>query len=255
MSLQDLLNQLSEVQQKINVSTPYITGGTPRDKYLGNLSNISDIDITTGDKSVDYLSQEFAIKLGKKYNVLRKTMDDGHSTLFIGNLKLDFSSNFNAPNIDIILKNIGVKNPTSMQKEMYSRDFTCNALLWSLDLKDLSDPLNRSFRDIKDKTIRTCLAPEITLTSNRNRVARAIYLASKLDFDIDKSIIRYVSKYPETIKISTQKSLTEKLNNAFIKDADKASYLLSKMNLWSYVPITHIMKPYYMKSDTKLFIS
>lgn len=247
MKLRELLNRLQVVQKKIGASEPFICGGTPRDRYLGHLENISDLDITTGDKSVDYLSQEFAISLRKEYNVTRKTMDDGHSTLFIGNLKMDFSSNFNVPNIDAILKSMKITHPTEMQKEMYSRDFTCNALLLSLDLRELTDPTNRGFKDIKERVIRTCLKPEITLTSNRNRVVRAIYLATKLDFNVDKSIIDYVAKNPETVKISTEKSLNDKLGEAFARDPDKASYLITQMNLWNQIPISEVMQPYYMK--------
>lgn len=247
MKLRELLSQLKEVQEKIGSSVPYITGGTPRDRYLGHLENISDLDITTGDKTVDYLSSEFAILLGKKYNITHKTMGDGHSSIFVGNLKLDFSSNFNVPSIDVILKHIGIAHPTEMQKEMYSRDFTCNALLLSLDLRELTDPLHKGFADIKDKMIRTCLSPEITLTSNKNRVIRSIYLASKLDFNVDPKIIEYVSKNPSSIKISTDKVLNDKLAEAFKRDADKASYLMTKMNVWNQVPINELMQPYYMK--------
>lgn len=247
MKLRELLTQLQEIQEKIGSSKPYICGGTPRDRYLGHLENISDLDITTGDKSVDYLSQEFAITLRKEFNVARKTMDDGHSTLFIGNLKMDFSSNFNVPSIENILKNMKIPHPTEMQKEMFSRDFTCNALLLSLDLRELTDPTNKGFKDIKERIIRTCLSPEITLTTNRNRVVRAIYLAAKLDFNVDKNIIDYVAKNPEVVKISTEKSLNDKLHEAFTRDPDKASYLITQMNLWNQIPISDIMKPYYMK--------
>ena len=102
-------------------------------------------------------------------------------------------------------------------------------------------------QDIKDRKIKTCLSPEITLTSNRNRVVRAIYLACKLNFNIDQAIIDFVSKNPQTVKISTTKSLSDKLNEAFAKDADKASYLLTKMNLWNYIPVTEAVYPYYMR--------
>lgn len=247
MKLRDILSQMKEVQVKIGASEPYICGGTPRDRYLGHLENISDLDITTGDKTVDYLSQEFALELRKKYQVERKTMSDGHSTIFIGNLKMDFSSNFNAPNIDIILNKIGIKNPTDMQKEMFSRDFTCNALLLSLDLKNLIDPTKKGFKDIKDKKIKTCLSPDVTLTTNKNRVIRAIYLASKLDFEIDDSIINFVQKNPESVKISTEKVMSEKLNDAFKYDADKATFYLNKMGLWNFIPITEAVYPYYIK--------
>lgn len=247
MKLRELLSKMKEVQKKIGTSEPYICGGTPRDRYLGHLENISDIDITTGDKSVDYLSQEFAVALSHDFNIERKTMDDGHSTLFIGNLKVDFSSNFNVPNIDVILKSLGINNSSEMQKEMYSRDFTCNALLLSLDLKNLVDPTKMGFKDIKSKMIKTCLDPEITLTTNKNRVIRAVYLASKLGFDIDPKIINYVAQNPQTVKISTEKAMSDKLSEAFKRDADRAAYFLNKMNLWSFIPITKEVYPYYMK--------
>lgn len=238
---------MKRVQTNIGASTPYICGGTPRDKYMGKLENIADIDITTGDKTVDYLSQEFYLNLRKKFNVTRKTMEDGHSTIFIGSLKVDFSSNFNAPNIDQELAKIGIANPTNMQREMFSRDFTCNTLLLSTDLKQLVDPTKRGFKDIKEKKIRTCLAPEITLTSNRNRVVRAIYLACKLDFDLDESIIEFVRKHPDSVKISTEKAMNDKLNEAFSRNPEKAAVLITQMNIWSYIPITEKVYPYYMK--------
>jgi poly(A) polymerase len=247
MKLRELLQKLEQVHKDIGSATPYICGGTPRDRYMSRLDNISDIDVTTGDKSVDYLSQEFAQELKKQYNVTRQSMDDGHSTIFIGDLKMDFSSNFNVPNIDQILNKIGIKNPTEMQKEMFSRDFTCNSLLLSLDLKTVLDPTTRGFKDIKEKKIRTCLDPFITLTTNRNRVVRSIYLACKLQFDIDQSIIDIVRKNPEIIKISTTKSLNEKLSEAFAKDADRAAYLINQMNLWNHIPISTEIYPYYMK--------
>src|SRR5271163_2031767 len=137
MKLRELLQQMQQVQEKIGASPAFICGGTPRDKYMGRLDNVADIDITTGDKTVDYLSQEFAIELRKKYNLTRKTMEDGHSTIFIGNLKVDFSSNFIVPNIDAYLAKLGMANPNNMQKEMFSRDFTCNSLLLTVDLKQI----------------------------------------------------------------------------------------------------------------------
>ena len=137
MKLHELLQAMIVVQKEIGTTTPYICGGTPRDKYLNKLEKIADIDITTGDNTIEYLSQQFAIELKKKYNLIRKTMSDGHSSIFIGNIKLDFSSNFIVPVIDKILNKQGINNPSNMQKELFSRDFTCNALLLSFDLSIL----------------------------------------------------------------------------------------------------------------------
>jgi poly(A) polymerase len=248
MKLRELLHKLLEVQKKIGAAEPYLCGGTPRDRYMGRLDNIADLDITTGDKTVDYLSQEFDIELRKQYDVTRKTMEDGHSTIFVGNLKMDFSSNFNVPGIENILVKMGMARPTDMQKEMFSRDFTCNALLLSTNLKNLVDPTKQGFKDIKDHVIRTCLDPHVTLTSNRNRVIRSIYLAAKLGFDIDKNIIEFVRKNPDTIKISTERVMMEKLTEAFKRDPERASHLITQMGLWNYIPIPESVYPYYIKA-------
>ena len=245
MKLRELLDEMKRVQIEKGTSMPFICGGTPRDKMLGRLDNISDLDVTTGDKTVDYLSQEFAESLKKKYNITRKAMEDGHSTIFVGNLKIDFSSNYVVPGIDKILQSRGIAEPTPLQQEMYSRDFTCNSLLLSLDLTKIYDPTRQGVQDIKSKKIKTCLEPEITLTHSRNRVVRSIYLSSKLGFEIDQSIIDFVRNHPDTIKIGTDKALNEKLNEAFTRDPKRAAANLSKMNVWNYVPITEIMYPYY----------
>lgn len=247
MKLKELLYEIKNIQETIGTSEVMICGGAARDKYLNSFSKLSDIDLTTGDKTIQYLSEETYNFLSKKYNVSKKTMIDGHSSIYIGNLKIDFSSNFNVINIDKILYIKNIKNPTNMQREIYSRDFTCNALLMDLNLNKIIDLTNNGFKDIKDKKIKTCLPPELTLVSNKNRVIRSIYLASKLNFDIDSSIIDFVNKNPNSIKISSHKTLCEKLDLSFNIDSDKTVYYLDKMNLWNHIPITQIAHPYYIK--------
>lgn len=237
---------MQEIQERIQASPAKICGGVARAKAMNQLENISDLDITTGDKTVEYLSAELAKELKKEFKVNYQNFSD-HSTIFLGNLKIDFSSNFNLPNIDQLLKDKNIIKPTSMQKEMFSRDFTCNALLLTLDLKNIIDPTNQGLNDINKKIIKTCLFPEITLTANRNRVVRSIYLAAKLDFEIDQSIIDFVSKNPSSINISSQKSLTEKLTQAFNYNPDKTSFYLTKMNIWNYIPVSEKIFPYYQK--------
>jgi len=248
MKLRELLQLIQKVQQKIGVSKPYICGGIPRDRYMKQLKNVSDLDLTTGDDSIQYLASEVSSFLKKKYNITSKTHEDGHASIHLGSFKMDFSSNFNVPGIDQILIKTGIDKPTTLQKEVYSRDFTCNSLLLSLDLKELTDLTKRGQKDIDKKIISTCLPPEITLVSNKNRVIRAIYLASKLDFDIDPKIIEFVQKNPTSVKIASNKTLVEKLNNAFEKDADKATYYINKMGLWEHIPITESVQPYYFKN-------
>jgi|SRR5579859_4033321 len=248
MKLKELLSIIQDVATEIGASTPMLCGGAPRDRYMGRLDNIADLDITNGDGTIDYLSQQLYLELRKQYNVTRTTSPDGHSSIFLGSFKLDFSSNFNIPNIDKLLQEKNIANPSNLQREVFSRDFTCNSLLLSFDLKHVVDLTHQGLKDIDNKIIKTCLSPEITLTSNRNRVARCIYLAAKLDFNVDPQIIEFVKKNPESIKISTNKVLVEKLSQAFQKDPDKSSYLITQMGLWNYIPISEEIYPYYKKN-------
>jgi tRNA nucleotidyltransferase/poly(A) polymerase len=252
MKLRELLQQMKATQEEIGASEPYICGGTPRDRYLGNLQNIADLDFTTGDKTIQYLSQEFGQRLAKKYNIVIQNHNDGHSTMTLGKFKMDFSSNFIVEGIDAILAKLEITKATEMQKEMFSRDFTCNSLILGLDLRTIHDPTNRAFKDLDNKIIKTCLDPAITLNSSKNRVVRAIYLSSKLGFEIDDSIIQYVQKNPQSIQVATAKGMVEKLHQAFDKDPEKAAYNISKMGVWDKIPIIEPAKPYYEKRNTKV---
>lgn len=245
MRLKQLLQLIKSITKRKDLSNAYVVGGVVRDKLLGRLERISDLDLTTGDDDVKYLAKELAVILGKQYKIDAKEMKDGHISIFAGDLKIDFSSNFNVPGIEEILKAAGIANPTSMQKELFSRDFTCNTLLMDLDLKKIADPTGMGLKDIKEKVIRTCLKPEITLTSNKNRVVRAIYLAAKLGFELDEGIINWVREHPESIKIASAHTLVEKLNDAFDYDAEKSARLIGEMGLWSEVPINEKLYPYW----------
>lgn len=251
MKLKEILQLIDDISKKLEVSTVYIVGGTPRDKVLNKLSEISDLDLTTGDKTIDYIAKELSLLLGRKFSFKLRKAADGHSTIELGNLKIDFSSNLNSPNIEKHLKKIGINNPTEMQKELFSRDFTCNTLLMGLDLKTIQDPTGLALRDINNKMIKTCLAPDITLRE-KNRIIRSIYLAAKLNFNVDNAIIDWVRKNPDYLSAtSSLKTLEEKLNQAMSYDPDKTIFLLKEMKLINYIPIAEKLYPYYKNKASK----
>lgn len=252
MKLRDILILMYDIHKDKGISLPYICGGTPRDKITGLIKNeISDLDITTGDKTIHNLATEFGLELKKKYTIESKQMDDGHTSIFIGDFKIDFSSNFITPNIDKFLYEKGIKKPNNMQKEMFSRDFTCNALLMTLDLKKIKDPTRLGLDDIENKVLKTCLDPEITLRYNTNRIIRAIYLSAKLDFDVDPQIIKWISENRNLVRLSSDNYLTKNIDKAMDKNPERAVYLINKTNLWDVIPITDKLKPYLQKRTIK----
>lgn len=251
MKLSQLLNLIGETAYKKGISQPFICGGIPRDKLLGNLVNIGDIDITTGDDSIHYLAKEMN-SLFKGKNSSFKILEDGHAQLVIGSVKVDFSSNYRTPKIREILQRKGIKEPSNIQMELYSRDFTCNTLLLSLDLKKISDPTGIGVKDLNSRILKTCLSPEETLGNYHKRVARIIYLAAKLNFDVDKNIIEWVKKNPATIADCKEKYLTTKILSAFRYNKEKTIKLLDEMSLWSYMPIMEELTPYMSKRVSRI---
>jgi tRNA nucleotidyltransferase/poly(A) polymerase len=234
MDLKEILSTISNIAEQQG-TTAFICGGVPRDKVLNKPNSIEDIDITTGDNKVHYLAKEVSIKL-KGPTTSYKLLDDGHAQVFVDKLKLDFSSNFNIPKVKPLLIKAGLKNPTDMQAELYSRDFTCNALLMSLDLKTITDPTGLSLQDIKAKTLRTCLPASITLGYDNKRIVRVLYLSSKLGFSVDKEIVNWIKKNPQLIKNCSTQYLTKKLLKAISYDKSNTVKLLDEMGLWKYIP-------------------
>lgn len=211
MPLKEILNTISTTAAENNISKPFLVGGFPRDIYMKNIEKINDIDITCGDKSIYSLSGLVASKLPG--SVLTK-FDDGHSKLVFGNYKIDFSSNFTIPNIKNILIKSNIKNPTPMQEELYSRDFTINTLLMPLNLKSIIDVTGLAMDDIKNRTIDTCLSPRITLSYDPKRIVRVVYLSAKLNFYPSKRVVKWIRENKKFIHYVNKGYIEEKLEKA-----------------------------------------
>ena len=253
MKVRDLLELLLETSKKYNTSTPCIVGGLPRDKVLGLIkTELSDIDLTTGDATVGILAKEFNMALQKEMTTTYKVAEDGHASIHLKGLKLDFSSNFNVPNITEILNKKGIQNPTDLQKELFSRDFTCNTLIMTLDFSKIKDFTKMAIPDIKAKKIRTCLDPDVTLKYNVNRIIRVVYLSAKLNFEVEQDIIDWVKNNPQYISQIKRSYLSKNINKAIDLDPRRAVDLINKMNMWTYIPITEKLYPYYKEMQREL---
>ena len=248
MKIKELLSLVSDVARKRGISEPFIVGGLVRDKVLGKLNDINDIDITTGDEGSKILAVEVARYLKPANpNLGFKTFGDGHSSIEVGGIKLDFSSNYRSPEVRQALAKAGINNPTPMQMELFSRDFTCNTLLMPMDLSKIEDPTGMGMKDIKSRILRTPLRPEYTLKDNTKRVVRVLYLAAKLGFGVEPDIIRWVRANPSSIAAAKDQYVRNNLQKAFDYDDTKTVLLMDEMGLWRYAPVPKSMLPYATK--------
>ena len=244
MKLSKLLIFIKDLAKAKGISEPFIVGGLPRDRILGNPNEFNDVDITTGDAGIHYLSREVATRL-KSPIMSYKVMPDGHTNISLsGGLRLDFSSNFRIPGITHLLEKANIQHPTEMQKELYSRDFTCNTALMSMDLKRILDPTGLAIDDIGRKVIRTCLAPEQTLAYDNNRIVRAIYLAAKLGVSLDSGIVNWVKNNKGAVANIKQKYFADKLSKALKYDKERTIELLDLLDIWGEIPLVKDLASY-----------
>jgi tRNA nucleotidyltransferase/poly(A) polymerase len=244
MNLKDILNTITSISKSIGASEPYICGGLPRDKVMNRDVVIDDIDITNGDSSIKDIANAVALNF-KSNNSVFKKLPGSHSQLFV---KFDFSTNYIQPGVKEMLEKAGMKQPTPMQQELYSRDFTCNALLMTMDLKKVIDPTGLGFSDIKEKVLRTCLPAQITLGYDNKRVDRIIYMAAKLGFKVDDEIIKWVKNNPQSLLANGNVNYVSKKINKALDYNDKITIkLIGDMGLWPYIPVTDKIIPYMSK--------
>jgi len=235
--IKELLVKINDIAKLNGISQPLICGGVPRDRVLKRNNDFTDIDITTGDQGSLFLAKETAIGLK---NIISSyiVMPDGHARLIANDIKIDFASNFKIANIENYLSKKQILNPSSLLMEVYSRDFTCNSLLMSMDLSKIYDLTKQGVPDINNKIIRTCLAPEISLGFDHKRVIRAIYLAAKLNFNLDPELEQWIKNNPQTISSASVKKnyLIKKLSKSIKYNKETTFNYLDKLALWPYLP-------------------
>lgn len=247
MGIKDVLVQIKIIAKENQLSEPYIVGGLPRDKVLGLSRNVEDVDLTTGDDSINRLAELTA----SHFKAFPVKFPDGHYQLHINGIKYDFSSNFNSPDAPYFLDKAGIPNPSQMQIELFSRDFTCNTLIIPLTLKTILDPTGQGIEDIKNRIIKTPLPPRITLKDDTKRVVRAIYLAAKLNFEVENDIISWVINNHDKIAEEVSDGFSKrKLASATRADADKTVDLMNKMKLWNVVGIPRVLLDYISGGGT-----
>jgi len=239
MKLSELLQTLDKISKDYDISKPYIVGGLPRDKAFNVINSIKDIDITTGDKG----SFALAMSASRVWNDASfRSYDDGHSSIDFKNIRLDFSNNFNLPNIEDVLKKMNIKDPSDLEKEIYSRDFTINTLLQPMDLKqEPYDITGKAFKDIKNKVLRTPVDPEFTIGYDPRRILRALKMILKFDLTPKPDLEDALIKFRGSISNLSTNHVKKQINQMLDMDSKKALNLLIKYKLLPIIPLSRMM--------------
>ena len=174
------------------------------------------------------------------------------------NFNVDFSSNYRSKNVIDFLKSEQCTEylcpafPEIEEKalEIYSRDFTINALHQNIRTGEIVDILDRSLKDIEDKKITTILPPEITLLDDPRRVFRAIRFSTKFGFSIDEDIKQYVKNNKHILSSSSVKDgyISSEISMSMKYNSDETIKALKDMDILGMIPMTGDFKEYIIKN-------
>jgi len=240
MKISKLLKSVYDIAIANNLSVPYIVGGIPRDLIMGNENSIEDIDVTTGDSG----SLNLAHLCHKQWpETFFKEFDDGHASINFKNIKLDFSSNFIAPDIEKKMAEIGISSPTDLQKEIYSRDFTINTLLKPMDdlNKDIIDITGKGIDDCKNKILRGPISGEFSFINHSNRIVRAIRLSVKMDLKFSKELGESIRRLKNLLIDVSDGYINREINRALREDTTKTVAILVNYKLLPIMPLSKML--------------
>ncbi|MBC6989361.1 MULTISPECIES: CCA tRNA nucleotidyltransferase [Hymenobacter] len=196
----------------------YVIGGFVRDLALERPSK--DVDVVCVGDGIK-LAQAVGRKLPNKPRV---TVFKNFGTAmlptpeveieFVGARKESYRAESRKPEVEA----------GTLEEDLARRDFTINALGLSLNPQDFGALVDRydGMGDLRRKTIRTPLDPDITFSDDPLRMMRAIRFAAQLNFDIDPDTYDALARNKERIKIVSQERITDELNKIIM--APKPSY-------------------------------
>ncbi|WKW45626.1 HD domain-containing protein [Myroides sp. JBRI-B21084] len=213
---------VAQAAQKLGVEA-YVIGGFVRD-YILQRDSKKDIDIVAVGSGID-LALEVSELLPNKPKV-QVFKNYGTAMLRFNDIDIEFvgarKESYRADS-----RNPLVENGT-LQDDQNRRDFTINAMAFSLNTEnfgDLVDPFNGMI-DLQNKVIRTPLDPDITYSDDPLRMMRAIRFATQLNFTIETNSLDAITKNAERIKIISGERIVDELNKILLTVKPSVGFLL-----------------------------
>lgn len=184
----------------------YVVGGFVRD-FLLKRTQKQDIDFVTVGSGIE-LAQKIHSMLpnASKLTVYKRFGTamfkwENIELEFVGARKESYSEDSRKPFVE----------DGTLEEDQKRRDFTINALAISVNKEnfgELIDPFN-GISDLKNKTIRTPLDPDVTYSDDPLRMMRAVRFAAQLNFEIEENSFQSIVKNAERILIVSKERVMD----------------------------------------------
>jgi len=208
----------------------FVIGGYVRDFFLGR--PCTDIDIVVEGSGID-LAQKVASQLHTPVHVYKQfgTAMLRHHDLaieFVGARKESYRSHSRKPIVE----------DGSLEDDQRRRDFTINALAFSLQEQDfgcLIDPFG-GVKDMQNGLLRTPLDPDTTYSDDPLRMLRALRFAVQLGFSIVPESFTSIQRNAHRLTIISMERITDELHKILMSPQPAYGFrLLDQSGLLSLI--------------------
>lgn len=226
-----IFHLISETADELGLEC-YVVGGYVRDIFLNRPSK--DIDIVVVGSGIQ-MAEAFGKKLGRGAHVAifrnfgtAQVKYRDTEVEFVGARKESYSHDSRKPIVE----------DGTLEDDQNRRDFTINAMAVCLNQKrfgELVDPFN-GLDDLKERTIRTPLNPDITFSDDPLRMMRCIRFATQLNFYIDDDTFEALSRNKERINIISRERIADELNKIILSPIPSKGFIeLDRCGLLSLI--------------------
>ena len=206
-----IFKRISETADELGLEC-YVVGGYVRDIFLQRPSK--DIDVVVVGSGIA-MAEALGKRLGRGAHVsvfknfgTAQVKFHGTEVEFVGARRESYQRNSRKPIVE----------DGTLEDDQNRRDFTINALAVCLNqarFGELVDPFG-GIEDLKEKTIRTPLDPDITFSDDPLRMLRCIRFATQLNFYIDDVSFEFLCRNCERISIISKERIADELNKILL---------------------------------------
>lgn len=215
-----IFKQISETADELGLEC-YVVGGYVRDIFLQRSSK--DIDVVVVGSGIA-MAEALGRRLGKGAHVsvfrnfgTAQLKYRGTEVEFVGARKESYTHDSRKPIVE----------DGTLEDDQNRRDFTINALavcLNSARYGELVDPFD-GMDDLKERTIRTPLDPDITFSDDPLRMMRCIRFATQLNFYIDDETFESLCRNRERIGIISKERIADELNKIMLSPIPSKGFI------------------------------
>ncbi|MGN0048556.1 MAG: HD domain-containing protein [Bacteroides sp.] len=206
-----IFKRISETADQLGVEC-YVVGGYVRDIFLQRPSK--DIDVVVVGSGIG-VAEALAKRLGRGAHLAvfknfgtAQLKYRGTEVEFVGARKESYSHDSRKP----------VVEDGTLEDDQNRRDFTINAMAVCLNAArygELVDPFN-GMDDLRERTVRTPLDPDITFSDDPLRMMRCVRFATQLGFYIEDETFEALERNRERIGIISRERIADELNKILL---------------------------------------